>query len=222
MKAHYIYHSGFLVETAACNYIFDYWKGELPPTDPAKPVVVLSSHAHQDHYEPAVFDLLKRAGVEHVTAVLSSDIPTDRHPTGVEVHTLRPRKTLELPCCKVEALLSTDCGVAFLVTTEEGVIYHAGDLNDWYWEGEPEENNAAIRMCYRREIGRLRGRAIDLAFVPFDTRLDSHAGDGMEWFLEQTEAAAVYPMHYWDQPQAVARFLADRPQYEGRLICPER
>ena len=34
--------------------------------------------------------------------------------------------------------------VAFLLTCKEGVIYHAGDLNDWVWEGEPEDSNAAM------------------------------------------------------------------------------
>ena len=43
---------------------------------------------------------------------------------------------------KVTALLSTDNGVAFIVKTSEGVIYHAGDLNDWYWEGEPKLTTA--------------------------------------------------------------------------------
>ena len=31
-------------------------------------------------------------------------------------------------------LLSNDSGVAFIVKTKEGTIYHAGDLNDWYWD----------------------------------------------------------------------------------------
>ena len=40
---------------------------------------------------------------------------------------------------EVDTLLSNDSGVAFIVKTREGTIYHAGDLNDWYWEGEPED-----------------------------------------------------------------------------------
>ena len=30
MKITYINHSGFLIETRDCYYIFDYYKGELP------------------------------------------------------------------------------------------------------------------------------------------------------------------------------------------------
>lgn len=36
----------------------------------------------------------------------------------------------------VEALPSTDEGVAFLVTAEGRTVFHAGDLNWWHWEGE--------------------------------------------------------------------------------------
>ena len=46
----YIRHSGFLVETERFYYIFDYESGSLPELDREKPVLVLSSHSHSDHY----------------------------------------------------------------------------------------------------------------------------------------------------------------------------
>ena len=36
MKITYINHSGFLIETRDCYYIFDYFKGELPYLDKKK------------------------------------------------------------------------------------------------------------------------------------------------------------------------------------------
>ena len=33
MKITYINHSGFLVETENCYYVFDYYKGEMPRLD---------------------------------------------------------------------------------------------------------------------------------------------------------------------------------------------
>ena len=33
MKITYINHSGFLVETENCYYVFDYYKGEMPKLD---------------------------------------------------------------------------------------------------------------------------------------------------------------------------------------------
>ena len=46
MKVTYINHSGFLIETRDCYYIFDYYKGELPHLDKEKEVIVFCSHPH--------------------------------------------------------------------------------------------------------------------------------------------------------------------------------
>lgn len=43
MKITYINHSGFLVETEDCYYIFDYYKGDLPTLDKSKGVIMLSA-----------------------------------------------------------------------------------------------------------------------------------------------------------------------------------
>ncbi len=53
MTTTYIHHSCFLVETTTCYYLFDYEKGILPAMDVTKPIFVLSSHAHRDHYNAA-------------------------------------------------------------------------------------------------------------------------------------------------------------------------
>ena len=84
MKITYIGHSGFLVETGACYFIFDYYKGSLPLLQADKPVFVFASHAHHDHYEPKVFELLHEAGVRDVTAVLSEDISPKARPKDME------------------------------------------------------------------------------------------------------------------------------------------
>ena len=45
---------------------------------------------------------------------------------------------------RIRTLKSTDEGVAFLVEAEGKSIYHAGDLNWWYWEGEPLSWNLSL------------------------------------------------------------------------------
>lgn len=54
MKLTYIFHSGFAVETQSCVLVFDYW---MDPADcmpvilsKGKPVYVLVSHFHEDHF----------------------------------------------------------------------------------------------------------------------------------------------------------------------------
>lgn len=74
MNVTYIHHSCFLVETDRFYYLFDYEKGVLPEMDAAKPIFVLSSHGHGDHYNPEIFPILTAAGMGDVRAILSDDI----------------------------------------------------------------------------------------------------------------------------------------------------
>ena len=47
---------------------------------------------------------------------------------------------------QIATLLSNDSGVAFIVRTREGTVYHAGDLNDWYWEDVYKRQDLLRRM----------------------------------------------------------------------------
>ena len=57
MQVTYIDHSGFMVESGSCYYIFDYYKGELPKLDKDKEVIAFCSHFHQDHFNPQIFQI---------------------------------------------------------------------------------------------------------------------------------------------------------------------
>lgn len=219
MKVTYIGHSGFLVETEECYYIFDYYRGELPVLNINKPVFVFCSHAHHDHYNRKVFTYLQNQGVRQITAILAKDIPKRRYPSETaKCIRVRHDETYELPCETVlQTLLSTDAGVAFLVFCPEGTIYHAGDLNDWVWEGEPETVNRQMTGSYRHEIQKLKNIPIDVAFVPLDPRQESYYAQGILYFLETVEVKKVFPMHYWEKPEVIDRFLTEYPQY-GNVI----
>ena len=135
MKVTYIHHSCFLAETESCYYLFDYFKGELPELDPQKPILVLASHKHADHYHPSVFSLLKDMGMEQIHAVLSRDISGRTVPKDIPLLSVSSRRTYSLPQGQtLSTFLSTDKGVAFLIRDKEECFYHAGYLNDWVWE----------------------------------------------------------------------------------------
>ena len=219
MNVTYIHHSGFLVETGRAYYLFDYETGELPPIDPQKPIFVLSSHSHGDHYNPEIFPLLARLGIAQVQAVLSDDIPA---PEGIPALMVSPGQTHCLgPGQRLTTFRSTDLGVAFLLETEEGLIYHAGDLNDWVWAEETDHYNRQMTLDYQEQIGLLKqhvkGREIDLAFVVLDPRQEADYHRGLYHFLSQVTAKNVYPMHYWDDPSVIERFKSDHPEFAPRI-----
>lgn len=223
MEVRFIYHSGFIVETDGAYYIFDYYKGPLPLIRADKPVTVFASHHHPDHYAPVVFDILRESGVRDITAVLSHDIFRKRYPEGIDVLTVQPDQSYTLPRGEtVRTLRSTDSGVAFLLKTPEITIYHAGDLNDWTWEGESEESNSGMRSAYRRETLKLEGEAIDAAFVVLDPRQEEHYTDGMLFFLSNVKAKRVYPMHYSDNPEVISQFIREYPQYADFVADTEK
>ena len=223
MNITYIHHSGFLVETPGFYYLFDYESGDLPVLNRSKPIFVLSSHGHGDHYNPQVFSLLADAGMERVRAILSDDITP---PSGIDTLSVSPQQTYSLgDGQQLTTFRSTDLGVAFLIEDGEARFYHAGDLHDWVWEGEPEDWNAAMTRDYRRQLEllalHLQNRPLDAAFVVLDPRQEADAFRGLCYFLENIPAKQVYPMHYWGNPGIIDAFLEAYPQYQTQIQITE-
>ena len=87
--------------------------------------------------------------------------------------------------------------VSFLVTTDGSVIFHAGDLNDWYWEEESTHDELLEdEGNYLRIIKKLAGQKIDIAFIPQDPRLKQHADRGIQYFREIVSPCRIIPMHF--------------------------
>lgn len=219
MKITYIHHSSFLVETDSCYYLFDYEKGHWPQMDVEKPIFVLSSHGHHDHYNPEIFSMLDAAGMQNIYAILSEDIEV---PANVNALQVSPGKEYDL-CLgqKLTTYKSTDLGVAFLIEDQGKMIYHAGDLNDWVWEEESSSYNEQMTIDYRKEIDllseKMNHREIDVAFVVLDPRQEKDYDRGLCYFLEHIPVKEVYPMHYWGQPDIIETFLQEHPEYKSQI-----
>ena len=194
----YLYHSGFALETADHFLIFDYYldtpsgglsAGVVDPEEIRnKNVFVFASHSHPDHYNPKIFEWRKT--VPNIRYFLADEIRTSE-----DAVRLAPGTTAEAGGVSVRALESTDLGVAFLVRTDGLCVYHAGDLNWWRWNGEPDEDNEKMGRRYRAQIDTLRGEDIDIAFLPVDPRLEENAFLGLDYFMKTVGAKAVVPMH---------------------------
>ena len=238
MKITYIHHSSFSVEFNHVTMLFDYYEGPLPDFDRSRPLMVFASHFHGDHFAPVIFDLAE--GREDIQYVLSKDINKKKVPEHLldkvmfvkagEKYTLYPGKNEKAEeggnaepdgvTMEIETFKSTDEGVAFWISCEGKEIYHAGDLNNWWWEGEDKAWNYNMAANYAKEMDKMTGRTADAAFIPLDPRLEQWFYLGMKEFMEKADAKAVIPMHFWKDYSIIEK-MRQHPSSEGwreRLI----
>lgn len=213
MKITYIHHSSFLVELESVYLLFDYTEGVIPRLEGGKPLLVLASHRHGDHYSPVIFDLIKEHG--NVRFILAGDIWRTRLPkevlplTDSLKHGQKTEYRLENGgIVKIAAYKSTDEGVAFLLETEGKTIYHAGDLNNWRWEGEPDHWNDSMAEKYSAQIDKMAGMHMDVAFLPLDPRQEDDFYLGMDEFLNKVDVKHVFPMHCWGDYSVIGKIKA--------------
>lgn len=200
------------METPTIYYLFDYYKGPIPKLLPNKPVIVLASHSHADHYNANIFKKLIASGASTIYAVLSHDILII--PENIEYIIVEPNQKYTLWQGQVlNTFQSTDLGVAFFLESQEGNIYHGGDLNDWVWAGESDAYNQEMTKNYRNEIEKLSDitnqTTVDIAMVPLDPRQEKDYARGMLYFLDKIHPKKVYPMHYWDKPEIIEQFTRE-------------
>ncbi len=225
MEVTFLEHSGFLVELPTSSLLFDWWKGGLPALRPGVPLLVFASHAHPDHFDPRIFTL--DGGEREVRFLLGKGISlSDRNmarwnvppSTAGKCRIWRGGEREEvLPGIFVEALPSTDEGVAFLVTAEGRTVFHAGDLNWWHWAGEDHGWNRNMEVNFKRYVEPLRGRRIDLAMLALDPRLGEDGFLGFRYFLELADIRCALPMHQWDDFAFTGKFLERYPGLADRV-----
>ena len=223
MKITFLQHSAFLVETASQNLLFD-WTGEspLPDFDRSKPLYVFASHHHGDHYTPRIFSL----GMDNVTYILASCIRLSaKRKAGLGIDDSRIRRltagvTVQIDDLTVRTVRSNDAGVAFLVGTPDGTLFHAGDLNDWNWIGEDPTWLEKIHGIWRKSLKQLRGERVDAAFLPLDGRLEENFWLGLHGFLQVMDCQRVFPMHCWGDFSVIPRLKAmpESKEYRKKVV----
>lgn len=197
----YFHHSGFMVETENNCFIFDYFteNGKYDFLDiskyRSKKIIVFVSHFHQDHYDRKIFDWQKI--IPEIQYVLSDDVTPLRFVQNV--HKVHFGKTYQIDDIVVETFHSNDEGVAFLVKADNKVIYHAGDLNWWHWNGESDKFNKGIAGMYKKEIDKMKNTVIDVAFVPVDPRLEGNYILGLDYIMKTVKVKKAFPMHFWEK-----------------------
>lgn len=217
MKITYLNHSGFLLEWSQAYWLFDYYKGELPVFEAGKDIFVFCSHSHHDHFNPEIFGLLE--AYPNVTYVFSEEMKEACTKMNTpEIHFLQDRTDTEIQGLKIHTLRSTDMGCAFVIEYEGKLVYHAGDLHWWYWDGEDPDWNTQMTADFQKEIEYLRGKELELAFTPLDPRQGNEYALGMNYLLEQAAVKHVFPMHCWDDISIIDKYLKEYTVPEGTTL----
>lgn len=181
--------------------------------------MVFSSHRHSDHWNRTVLDLAKRKG--RTTFVLSDDIPYSEVGDALVVEWVAPHQQYEVEGLRIQTLRSTDEGVAFIITSGDQVLYYAGDLNYWHWEGESDEYNQAMGEAYLSEMKRLPAH-LDVAFVPIDPRLGPFYSLGAKTLLEHATVGTLIPMHFWEDGNVCSRLEKELTDFSGHIVHLDR
>ena len=77
-----------------------------------------------------------------------------------------PDNTYHVDDLDIMTLRSTDAGVAFYVISNGVSLFHAGDLNDWEWDGAGDLINGRVRRAFRHEIKKLSEKTNKRGFFP--------------------------------------------------------
>lgn len=220
IKITYLDNSGFLAESLNYNLIFDYYntsptregKGIIDPCALArKTTLIFVSHSHYDHYTPEIWTLFKN--VPNVEFIISDDIKAKASAVKVS-----PNNSYNIKGAEITTFKSTDEGVAFLIKADGVVIYHAGDLNWWDWEGEPKNWLADMERVFKEQILKLKGTHINIAFAPVDPRLERNMGKGARFLIDTADVDLLIPMHYGSAASAAGKFIAENFSNEEKTI----
>lgn len=213
-KIYYIYHSGFAIKTKNHFLIFDYYKEPIESKQNAsvlspenikdmKNLIVFSSHSHEDHFNPSIFEWEKHNS--DIQYILSNDIKADKDKSNYSFIAEGEEKSYN--DVYVKAYGSTDIGISFLVKVDGLTIFHAGDLNWWHWKEDSLEEQLAAESAFKAHIEKLKEeKCIDIAFFPVDPRLEESYYIGGEHFAREIKPELLIPMHFGDATYITKEF----------------
>lgn len=191
----YLENSGFVVQTDKHVLVFDYFQdtgdiiGKLIAE--GKMLYVFSSHRHHDHFNPIISTWQKNV----ITYFFSDDIGPISVINTDKVVFMPPYEVKMEGDLKVATYGSTDEGVSFLVEVDGWRLFHAGDLNWWHWKGDHKYNQALAKDLFEKEMKKLEGLQLDVAFFPVDSRLEEFRDAGVTKFCRSVNVRQLVAMH---------------------------
>lgn len=185
----YIAHSGYIFETSRHILLFDVAAGVVPSHYWFSPKIktCFVSHHHCNHFNSTIVDW-------NVPIVAAKDVPLK---SSSNVYFVSKGDTLSMQGLHITVFDSTDAGVAFLVDTHEGVIFHAGDFNDWHWNQEvSSEESQLSHLLFKSILVDIARHHIDIACFPCDQRMGVDFDIGPLEFIAQCKPQVFCAMHH--------------------------
>lgn len=217
MNIYYIYHSCFVIEDSEYILIFDYYKTPRKKaaliniedfvTKMDKKVIVFSSHAHADHFNPEILKWQEKN--PQISYVLSSDIKLKTIPK--RCHMVSEGDEIKIEGLDIKMYGSTDSGVSFWTKMRNKIVFHAGDLNWWYWADDTKEEEEFMKNSFQKIIQDIKknNEKINVAFFPVDPRLGNNAFLGGKYFVEELQPENIIPMHFGKSYDVIKEFCND-------------
>lgn len=217
MTITYIYHSCYLIEFEEFSILFDYYQ-DVPRNDGAfwiadyllnkdEDLYVFCSHSHSDHFNPEVFSWKKSK--KNIRFIFSNELLESEKALPEDAYFLKKEEVYRDHRIKVKAFGSTDAGCSFLVSHEDKLFFHAGDLNNWHWREEVSveealtyENNFLCEL----ELLSEKSDSIYVAIFPIDPRLGKDYMRGAEQFISRIDVEYFLPMHFGDKYELLGAF----------------
>jgi len=220
----YLGHSGWAVKTQNHLLIFDYWETASKPDEiflrsgyitPEEikdlNVLVFSSHEHQDHFIPDIFQWKDQ--VKRINYILG------HQPEQFSCYEfIGPRDHKNIDGVDIKTIYSNDTGVGFLVTVDGLTVFHAGDHAN---------RNRDLSGDYTPEIDYISQQAskIDIAFLP---NSGCNFGDnvavwiGSLYAINKLQPKVVFPMHNGEYFSSTYQEFKDEARQKGvstPIIC---
>ena len=207
IRIHYLEHSAFVCETSQHLILFDI--GLVPPRPPEldpdwanifsshKPVVVLSSHDHADHYDAQVQRHCDQAdGCRFIAGEFGKSAG----------NTIRvdPGEDRIIDDFRIITVAATDKGVAAMLVFPEITLYFGGDHAIW-------DDLPSFDKPYRTSMEKLAKTGIrpDLAFLAVATSdgyQEDALLDGCRLAMTRLKPHGVVPMHAFGYESFYQRF----------------
>lgn len=217
----YIFHNCFVLSMPDRVFLFDYpensmltpkARAKVQELTAGKPLYVFFSHSHGDHFNHRFHELADSPSSARF--ILAEEIrPHVNSMPCPDVIYMRGGERLELNGMEIRSFPSNDLGVAFLIQIAGMTVYYGGDLANWEWDENDEDEARFIREIWESTLSILEGCQVDLAFSNADARLANWSGASE--FLERVKPKGFIPMHTFGKPRILRRFARTLQSLEG-------